>query len=124
MRIGSTVKNRSRSERRKRTTDEKTSVKALQSFVENPQTFLMKIALEYEVSRFSVHHIRKASKVDPYNIYLMLELSEHDFERRTEHVMENYERTTAFSLFFFNSWSNQNSNWMQAHTQHQQKMSF
>lgn len=79
-----TVKDRARSSRPKEATNDEKSLSILQSFVEDPNVSLRRVALAQDVSLGSASKIMKMNKWHPYKIHLYQELFEDDFDRRVE----------------------------------------
>lgn len=141
--IGS-VKNRPKSGGPKIATNEDKSIEFLQSFVENPHISLRRAALEHDISLGSASKIMKINKWHPYKIHLIQELSEDDFDRRTEfcETMMNmidddplllgnivfsdeatFELTGNVNRHNFRYWSDNNPHWMrEKKTQNPQKL--
>lgn len=133
------VRERPKSGRPKRVTNEENSLNVMLNLVENPKTSVRELALNNDMSRRSVQRILKSGKYHPYKIQLLQELSEDDFDRRTEFceiMTERIDQNPNFlnsivfsdeSTFCLNGhvnrhnsryWSDTNPHWMEeTHTQ-------
>jgi hypothetical protein len=65
-------------------TDELTEAGILGEYSVNPQQPARRVAQKHNLSRWAVHKVLKTQKFHPYNITLVQELSEDDFDRRSE----------------------------------------
>lgn len=138
------VKNQPKLGRPRTCTNEENSLNILLDIVENPQTSVLQVALNHDMSRKSVQNILKRAKYHPYKIHLVHELNEDDFDRRLQFcetmmtmidANENFVKRIVFSdeaTFQLNGvvnrhncryWSDSNPHWMATvHTQHPQKV--
>ena len=138
------VKNKAKSGRPKSATNNENALNLLLHVQEDPHVSTRQLARDYNVSQASVCNLMKSVKWHPYKIQLLQELSEDDFDRRSEFcetVMElsnqnlEFVRHIIFSdeaTFYLNGtvnrhncryWSPENPPWMmQQHPQHPQKV--
>lgn len=138
------VKDRPKSGRPKVATSEENSLHVLQSFVEDPNISLRRVALAQDNSLGSASKIMKINKWHLYKIHLHQELSEDDFDKRIEfcetmmamidddpHLLNNivfsdeatFELTGNVNRHNSRYWSDTNPHWMrQNQTQYPQKL--
>lgn len=138
------IKDKPRTGRPVTVTNEENSLNVILDVVENPKTSAQQLALNHNMSRYSIQKITKREKFRPYKIHLLQELSEDDFDRRIEFcelIMEKLRQNFNFanhilfsdeSTFCLNGqvnrhncryWSDENPHWMeQIHTQRPQKV--
>ncbi|EZA49482.1 hypothetical protein X777_12276 [Ooceraea biroi] len=138
------IKNHPKTGRPAKATNSEKSLDVLQSFVENPHSSTRKTTAEHQIDQKSVCKILKQNKFHPYNIHLVQELNEDDFDRRLqfcELMMERADAEPDFSnhvvfsdeaTFQLNGyvnrhncrfWSDTNPHWMlEFHTQYPEKV--
>lgn len=138
------VKDRQKSGRPVSVTNEENSLNVMLNRVENPKMSTQQLALDHNMSRYSIQQISKRAGFHPYKIHLLQELTEEDFDRRIEfceNVMDKLDQNREFnehilfsdeSTFCLNGhlnrhncryWSDQNPHWMEeVHTQWPQKV--
>lgn len=138
------VKDRPKSGRPVSVTSEENRLNVVLDVVENPKNSTEQLALNHDMSRYSIQKILKREKFHPYKIHLLQELCEDDFDRRIEFcevIMDRLNQNPNFvknilfsdeSTFCLNGhvnrhncryWSDQNPHWMeQIHTQRPQKI--
>ena len=89
-----------RTGRPKTVSNDQSSLEILQHFVEDPNLSLRKVANQSDVCFSSVRNVLKGNKFHPYEITLVQELFEDDFDRRIEFyeiMMHKYD----VNRFFF-----------------------
>lgn len=98
------VKDRQRTGRPKLATNFDKGFEVMQTFVENPPSTLRKAAQAHKISSMPIHRILVKEKWHPFKIKITHELSEDDFDRRTEfcdEMMRRYDDNNNFRLQFF-----------------------
>lgn len=138
------VSDKPRSGRPKSASNEEKSLGVLLNFQENVHSSTRKVAQQVGVSQTSVVRILNEHKYHPYKIKLVQELSDDDFDRRTEYCEEMMHRYLQNDRFFFwtcfsdeatfqlngavnrhnfRYWATENPHWMRdSHTQYPQKL--
>lgn len=138
------VRNRSKSGRRRTATNDDNALNVLINLYEEPKTSVPKLALYHNTSERSVRRILSTNNFHPYKVQLVQELNEDDPDRRMQFCQEmmdinnrnvNFVNNIMFSdeaTFYLNGfinrhncryWANENPHWMEeSHTQHPQKL--
>lgn len=138
------VKDRPKSGRPVSVTNEENSLDVMLDIVETPNISIQQLAVNHNMSRYSIQKIAKQSKFNQYKMHLLHELTEDDFDRRIEFcevfmnkLTQNLDFThnvlfSDESTFWLNGsvnrhncryWSEKNPHWMeQIHTQRPQKI--
>lgn len=138
------VKNKPKLGRPKSATTEEKQLDTLLAIVESPHVSTRQVARDLETSQTSVRRVLKKAKYHPYKIQLVQELSDDDFDRRSEFCGVMMDRCVIDRQFIFKIcfsdeatfclngtlnrqncryWSDNNPHWMrESHTQHPQKV--
>lgn len=123
---------------------ENDQLNVLLSFQENPHSALSHVAGNQNLSKSAVHNVVRRNKYHPYKVIPLQELSEDDFDRRSEFCMQlqnicNQDQNAVKRIIYSDEatfclngivnrqncryWATINPHWMvEAHTQHPQKL--